>query len=625
MSTSTPEKHEFQAEVKQVLDIVVHSLYTDRDIFIRELISNASDALEKLRHLQLTEKDVHDDNLEPSIAVSTDDSAGTITIQDFGVGMTREELVENLGTIAHSGSKAFLEALKQSAGEKNENLIGQFGVGFYSVFMVADEVKVYTRTWRPDGEGLLWSSDGSGSYSIEPSEGQRRGTKIIITLGEAHKEFAQQQRVRDIIERYSRFVTFPITLNGEKVNTMQPIWLRSKSEVSEDEYKEFYKYIAHGGAEPFDWFHFSADAPLAINALIYIPADNPESMGFGRVDPGVALHCRKVLIDASPEKLLPEWCRFLKGVVDSADLPLNISRETMQDSALVQKLGRLITRRFLKHLEDLAKKDEERYQDFFQRFGDFLKEGAVNDHSQRESLGSLMRFESSATEPGKLTGLQGYVDRMKTDQKAIYTLSGPSRKAIESGPYLEAFRARGLEVLFFYEPVDDFVVTHLGTFQEKAFQAAEQADLDLGEAEESPSGEPLDQERIEGLCKWLKDTLGEERVARVDGSKRLVESPAVALNPDKMMTASMRRVMKVMQKGQEADMPAPTVNLEINPSHPLIRNLDGLKESDPELAGLVAEQLLDNALAAAGLLEDPRAMVGRVNALLERVSAREAG
>ncbi|MGF1484541.1 MAG: molecular chaperone HtpG [Opitutales bacterium] len=623
MSTTAPETHEFQAEVKQVLDIVVHSLYTDKEIFIRELISNGSDALEKLRHLQLTEKNVFDDNLGLELSLTSDDTAGTLTIQDFGVGMNREELVENLGTIAHSGSKAFLKALQESGGDRNDNLIGQFGVGFYSVFMVADEVKVYTRSWKPDGEGLLWTSDGSGSYSIEPTEGLRRGTKIVVKLASEHKEFAREHRVKQIVEQYSRFVQFPIQLNGEKVNTMKALWLRAKNEIKAEEYTEFYKYQAHAAEDPFDWFHFSADAPLAINALVYIPGMNQERFGFGRTEPGVALYCRKVLIDPSPEKLLPEWCRFLKGVVDSADLPLNISRESMQDSALVQKLGRVITKRFIKHLDELAKKDAEKYVKFFKLFGHFLKEGVVNDFNNKDALAPLLRFESSATEAGAFTSLQAYVDRMKPDQKTIYTLSGPSRQALESGPYLEAFQARGLEVLFFYEPVDEFTVQHLGTFAEKTFASADQADIDLGKSDSEPEGEPLEREQVEALCGWLKETLGEEKVSRVAPSERLVGSPAVALNADKMMSTSMRRLMQAMKGDQDEPLPPPAVNLEINPRHPLVRNLSILRETDSALAELVAQQVLDNALTAAGLLEDPRAMVGRVYELLERVSRKD--
>lgn len=616
MSTQTPETHSFQAEVQQVLDIVVNSLYTDKEIFVRELVSNASDALEKLRHTQITEKEIQDDNLPLEINLSTDDKANTLTIQDFGIGMTRDELVENLGTIAHSGSKAFLSALNEQ-GASNENLIGQFGVGFYSVFMVAESVEVYTRTWHPGGEGFKWTCEGAGSYTIEPAEGQRRGTKIVIKLKDDQKEFAGESRIKSIIERYSSFIEFPVNLNGEKVNTTQAIWLKSKSDVTEEEYKDFYKFQAKSADEPLDWMHFSADAPLSINALLFLPGHNPEMPGFGRIECGVSLHCRKVLIDPEPKKLFPEWMRFLKGVVDSADLPLNISRESMQDSALVAKLSQVLSKRLIKHLADIAKKDEEKYNKIWDTLKVFIKEGVAADMTHREQLAPLLRFESSMTEAGKTTGLQGYVDRMKEDQKAIYFLTGPNRKTIENGPYLEAFKSRGLEVLFCYEGIDDFVLGHLARFQEKDITSAEQDDLELGDTETAPEGEALDEAALESLCGFLKDTLG-DRVKDVSAGQRLVDSPVIALNADKMMTTNMRRMMAAMNPGGEA-MPT-TVNLQINPRHALIKNLAALKDSNAETAQLVAGQLLDNALIAADLLDNPRDMVNRLNELLEKVT-----
>ena len=347
--------HEFKAETKQVLDIVVNSLYKDKEIFVRELISNASDALEKLRRTQLTEKNIFDDNLALEINLNTDDSSKQLIIQDFGIGMTEEELIKNLGTIAHSGSKEFLEAL-QGDGEKNEALIGKFGVGFYSVFMVSDSVKVYTRTWNESGEGLCWESDGSGGYTIEKADGQRRGTKIVIQLKDDFDEFAKADRINEIVKKYSAFVQFPVSVNGEKVNTVDAIWLRSKSEIKDEEYEEFYKFQANEYEAPLMRLHFSADAPLEINSLLFVPKRNMEKMGMFRNENKVALHCRKVLIDAEPKNLFPEWLRFLRGVVDSSDIPLNVSRETMQDSELLRKLGQVLTKRFIRFLNEQAKK-----------------------------------------------------------------------------------------------------------------------------------------------------------------------------------------------------------------------------------------------------------------------------
>lgn len=619
MSNTALERHEFQAEVRQVLDIVVHSLYTDKEIFVRELVSNASDALEKLRHIQLTEKDILDTHLPLEINLTTDDTAHTITFQDFGIGMTHDDLVENLGTIAHSGSRAFLKALKDK-GANNENLIGQFGVGFYSVFMVAEEVKVYTRSWHQDSKGWVWTCDGSNSYTIEEAEGLRRGTKIVVRLKQDCREFSNASRIKSILERYSSFIEFPISLNGERINTAQAVWLKNKNDVKEEEYREFYKFQAKAFDEPIDWMHFSADAPLAIHALLFIPGHNPEALGFGRIEPGVALHCRKVLIDPEPKKLLPEWLRFLKGVVDSADLPLNISRESMQDSALLQKINGVITKRFIKHLESLAKKEADKYERFWRTFGVFIKEGVTMDFTYRESLALLLRFESSWTEPGKLTSLQEYVDRMKEGQKEIYFLSGPQRKAIEQGPYLEAFKARGIEVLYCFEPIDEFVMSHLGRFQEKQLVSADADGLELPGDAQQTAGEPLPESEANDLCAWLKSTLGEKRVSGVETGNRLVDSPAVALNTDKFMTAGMRRFMQAFQREeQDGNEPLSPVKLQINPRHPLIKKLADLRKNNEETATLVAEQIYDNALISAGMLTDPRAMVGRLHTLLEKI------
>ena len=613
MPTAEPHTFEFQAEIKQLLDIVIHSLYTEKEIFVRELVSNAADALEKLRHLQLTEKAVYDDKLELEINITTDDKAKTFTIQDFGIGMTRAELVENLGTIAHSGSKAFLKTLSES-GQKNAGLIGQFGVGFYAAFMVAKTVKVYSHSWRADEPGQLWTSDGAG-YAIEESEGQRRGCKIVVELKDDCAEFSQEWRIREVLQRYSSFVSVPVNLNGKRINTVQALWLRGKSEIKEEEYTEFYKFQSHAFDDPRLRLHFSADAPISIHALLFVPKENTEKIGFARSEPAVALYCRKVLIDARPKDLLPEWLRFLKGVVDSEDLPLNISRETMQDRSLIEKLNRVITKRFLKFLEEEAEKRPEAYADFYREFGIYLKEGAALDFTHKDQLVKLLRFESSLTEKGKTTSLADYVSRLGADQKEIYYLIGPNREAIEAGPYLEGFKARNLEVLFCYESVDEYVMNNVREFDGKKLTAADQADVKLAELPQPTEG-ALGEDAVKSLAAWMKETLG-ERVAEVKASDRLVDSPALALNADKSMSPHLRRMMKAMQK-DGADSPL-RVNLQINPRHALIKHLSGLQGSSPDKARLVAEQILDNALISAGLLEDTNKMVQRLYKILEGV------
>jgi molecular chaperone HtpG len=619
MSTATPQTFEFQAEIKQLLDIVVHSLYTEKEIFVRELVSNGSDALEKLRHLKLTEKEIYDDHLELEINITTDDKAKTFTIQDFGLGMTQAELVENLGTIAHSGSKAFIKALAEGD-RKNTGLIGQFGVGFYSVFMVAKSVKVFTHSWRASEPGQLWTSEGAGSYAIEESEGQRRGTKIVVELKDDCGEFSQEWRIKEILERYSAFVSFPVNLNGKRINAIQALWLRNKNEIKEEEYTEFYKFQAHAYDEPRLRLHFSADAPIAINALLFVPKENPEKFGLARSEPSVALYCRKVLIDARPKDLLPEWLRFLKGVVDSEDLPLNISRETMQDRALIEKLNRVITKRVLKFFEEEAKNHADAYAEFYKEFGIYLKEGAALDFTHKEQLTKLLRFESSLTEKGKTTSLTDYVSRLAGDQKEIYYLGGPTRAAIEAGPYLEAFKARNIEVLFCYESVDEFVMNNVREFDGKKFVAADHGEVKLADLPKPPEGS-LSEDETKKLVAWLKETLG-DRVVEVKASDRLVDSPALALNSDKSMSPHMRRMMKAMNR-DGTDSPA-RVNLEINPRHAVLKRLFSYAEApaDSEQAArgrLVAEQLLDNALISAGLLDDPNRMVQRLYKLLESV------
>ena len=617
MSTATPQKFEFQAEIKQLLDIVIHSLYTEKEIFVRELVSNASDAIEKLRHLQITEQDnIADADRALEVNLTTDDTAKTLTISDAGLGMTRAELIENLGTIAHSGSKAFLKALSEG-GQKNSNLIGQIGVGFYSAFMVGQTVKVYSRSWKKDEPAHVWTSDGSGSYEVEEVSDQERGTKIVIELKDDAHEFATEGRVKEILERYSAFVSFPVNLNGKHINTVQALWLRSKSEITDEEYTAFYKFQAHAYDEPRLRLHFSADAPLQINALLFVPKDNTEKFGMARLEPSVSLYCRKVLIDSKPKDLLPEWLRFMKGVVDSEDLPLNISRETMQDRALIEKLNKVITKRFIKFLSEEAKNRAEAYNEFYAEFGIFLKEGAALDYTHKDELVKLLRFESSLTEKGKTTSLADYVTRMGADQKEIYFLLGPSRAAIEAGPYLEGFKARNLEVLFCYESVDEYVMSNVREFDGKKLIAADHADVKLADAPKPPAAEgDLSEADAKSLAEWLKTTLG-DRVEEVKASDRLVDSPALAVNADKFMSPQMRRMMKAMNK-DGADAPV-KVNLEINPRHAVIKHLAAAKTASPEKAALIAEQILDNSLISAGLFEDPSKMVARLYKLLETV------
>ena len=616
---SATEKHHFQAEIEQVLDIVIHSLYTDKEIFIRELVSNAADACEKLRFLQTAGEAIRQPELAPAIAITTDDKTNTITISDTGVGMTEGELVENLGTIAHSGSKAFVQQLGKDK-KADASLIGQFGVGFYSAFMVAAKVTVYSRSYRPDETARCWLSQGPGGYEISPADDLPRGTKIVVELKEEHKEFAQAATAERIIKRYSNFVPFPIEFNGKTLNTVRALWSRNKAEIKEEEYDEFYQYVGHDHEKPLFRLHFSADAPLAIQALLFAPSRNLETMGLVRLESEVNLYCRKILIQARAKGLFPDWLRFLKGVVDSEDLPLNISRETMQDSSLMQKLNQVLTGRFIKFLEEQAEKEPAQYDKFYAQFARFLKEGVVTDFTRKEALGRLLRFESSALAKDQSTSLADYVKRMPADQKEIYYLLAPTREAAEASAYYEVFSARKFEVLFLCDPWDEFVMEHLYEFETKPLRAAEKADLKLEET--PPKTEGLNDEEAKALAGWLKETL-KDRVGDVRVSTRLVGSPVVVMEADKHLTASMRRLLKSMHREGETGG-ACKQDLEINPHHALIARLERMRQTEAALAAKVAEQLLDNALVAAGLLEDPRAMVKRMNELLEQMLAPPA-
>ncbi len=616
MSAGQTTTHEFKSETRKLLDIVINSLYTERDVFVRELISNAADALEKFRHLSVTENDLFDGHLPLEITLAVDEEKNTLTITDTGIGMTREELESNLGTIAHSGSDAWLEELMDAA-KKDVSLIGHFGVGFYSAFMAGKKVRVQTRSWDKS-EGHEWASDGAGSYSITDMPGLRRGTTIIVELKDDAREYAQKWKVESIIKQYSAFVPFPVKVDDEVVNTVQALWTKSRSDISDEEYSEFYKFIGNAATDPLLRLHFSADAPLAINALLFVPEENFESFGFGKMEPGVNLYCQRILIDQHSKNILPEWLRFLKGVVDSEDLPLNISRQALQDNALVAKLRKVITRRFLKFLDEQATSEPEKYEKFWETFGIFIKEGATSDYEYQKELGRLLRFESSKSEAGKMVSLADYVLRMQPDQEKIYFINGASRAAIEAGPYVEMFRQKDMEIIYTLEPIDDFVLNHLGEFDGKKLVSADAADLSLDKDDEKKDDNEKEKESgdLAGLLAWMQDLL-KDTVAEVILSKRLVDSPAMIVNPDSYMTSSMERIMAASRKEHGIPgMEASKKKLEINPKNPLITRLAELKESDADFAGQIAWQIHDNAMIQAGLPVDPLQMVERNYKLL---------
>jgi HSP90 family molecular chaperone len=622
--TGEKATYEFKAETKKLLDIVINSLYTERDIFVRELISNAADALEKFRHASITQTDVFDGHMPLEITIELDEEKNTFTITDTGIGMNKTELEHNLGTIAHSGSNTYLAELVDAA-KKDVSLIGQFGVGFYSAFMAGQTVRVQTRSWDKS-EGNEWVSDGTGSFSITEMNGLHRGTKIIIELKDDAKEYAQKWKIESIIKQYSAFVSFPVKLEDETVNTVQALWTKNKNDVKDEEYNDFYKFVGNAATDPMYRLHFSADAPLAINALLFVPGENFEVFGFGKVDPGVNLYCQRILIDQHSKNILPEWLRFLKGVVDSEDLPLNISRQALQDNALVAKLRKVITKRFLKHLDEQAKNDPEQYLKFWSTFGLYLKEGVTSDYEYQKEIGKLIRFESSKSEAGTPISLADYVLRMNPDQEEIYYINGPSRAAIEAGPYVEMFTKKDIEILYTMEPIDDFVLSHLGEFDGKKLVSADGADLSLTQIAEETQGDStsdesdkLDEDALSELTKWMQEVLA-KNVSEVVVSKRLVDAPAMIVNPDGHMTSTMERILSASRKEQGIPgMESSKKKLEINPKNPLIVKLAELHKTDDSFAGDVAKQIHDNAMIQAGLVVDPLEMVERNYKILNRV------
>ncbi len=619
------EKYGFQAEIQKFLDIVINSLYTDKEVFVRELVSNAADACEKVRFMQSSGQTIFQPEIPPTISVTIDEKEKKITFTDTGCGMTRDELIENLGTIAHSGTKAFLQStVAANDDEKNngsnanfsnpaESLIGQFGVGFYSAFMVANNVTVLSRSFKPDAEGHKWTCSGMDGYELESVADLPRGTQVILTLKDNCQNFTQQYEMENILKRYSSFILFPISLNGKELNTVQAIWARSKVDIKPEEYSEFYKYIAHDTKEPLLKLHFTADAPLLIQSLLFVPDSNIEKMGFMRFQAGVSLYCRRVLISegSKAKGLLPEWMRFVKGVIDSADLPLNISRETMQDSSLMKKLSTIITKRFIKFLEETSKNDPEKYDKFYSEFNRMIKEGVLSDFEHRDALAKLLRFESSFTDAGKTTSLTDYVSRMKTDQKEIYYLVAPHRKAAEASPYYEGLKSQNLEVIFCYDPADSFVMENLMRFEEKELRSAEQAEITV-----ETNAEKLNEEQSKHIVEWFKTLLG-DKVKEVKISKRLIDSPAAIVSEDKYMTTAMRKLLKSLQKEEDA-LNTVNYNLEINPASPIICELYKAWDNHNPIAEEIASQIYDNACIAAGLVEDFSPLIKRMNNLMEK-------
>jgi molecular chaperone HtpG len=608
---------QFKTELKQLLHLIIHSLYSHKDIFLRELISNASDAIDRIRFEGLTKAEWLEDNSDWKIKLIADEANLTLTISDNGIGMSRESIVEHLGTIARSGTREFLASLKQADAKDRPELIGQFGVGFYASFMVADKVTVISRMAGKPEDGVKWESAGEGEFTLEGCTKPTRGTDVILHLRADEKEYLQPYRLRALVKKYSDFVEHPIVIDVDKdgkkteetLNAQKAIWLRNKSDVTEEEYQAFYKHLAHDTNNPLKTIHYKAEGQLEFKALLYLPAHKPFDMMWGESTRGLQLYIQRVFILDDCETLLPRYLRFVRGVVDSPDLPLNVSREILQHSAPLEKIKSNLTSKVLSTLEEMKRKEFDKYVGFYHDLGAFLKEGAYQDYENKKKLADLLLFESTKTDPGKLTALADYLERMPGDQTDIYYLAGDSREVMEQSPLLESFKAKSWEVLLLTEPADEFVIDALQAFKDKPLKAIDRAGLDPGQLSDEQKS------RFQPLLDYFKEKIGEIQDARL--TTRLKESAVCLVADEGAMSASMERLMQRMQH----DRPAPSNKriLEVNPEHPLVQALIKLQETGKADARLekLARLLYDQAVILEGSkVKDPLNFAQRLNELM---------
>lgn len=604
-------RYEFQSEVRQLLNILVYSLYQHKEVFLRELISNSVDALNKVKFESLIDSDIEDKDVDFRIDISIDKDKKKLIVEDTGIGMTRQELIENIGTIAHSGTLDFLKKVNESNTQDKMELIGQFGVGFYSSFMVADEIHVHTRSSKKGSLGYIWKSKGDNTYTIEEKGKKTRGTRIELFLKEDEKEFLDKSHVKHIINKHSRFVPFPIHLDGEKIESVEAIWTQPRSSLTEKDYIEFYKFFQNVGEEPESYIHLSSDAPVQFNSILYIPKSNSEIYGWMKTDPGVDLYSRKILIQKACRDILPEYFRFIKGVVDSEDIPLNISRETIQSNIRITKIRKFILKKIYDHFKELKDKDREKYLRIWKNFQRNFKEAVPNEYEYREQLASLLLFYSSRTPKDQYTDLDEYIGRMPADQFEIYYLIGNDYDAIEKNPALEAFKKKDIEVLYFTDPMDAWAVDHLAQYKGKIVRPAEMADIKLEEAEKDKNQQTS--KEAENFAFYLKSIYG-DRIQDVVISQRLVDSPCLLVTAKDGPSPQLERIMRMQNTKGDFSKKV----LEINPGNKLIKEMMRIHQETPDSAELKALglQLLDNMILREGALEDIDNIIPHINDIM---------
>ncbi|MBN1937389.1 MAG: molecular chaperone HtpG [Anaerolineae bacterium] len=625
MSEIQTTSFEFRTEIQQLLDILIHSLYKEREIFLRELVSNAADALGRLQFEMLTNREVLEPDAALEIHIDFDEEAKTITVADSGIGMTRDELVENLGTIAYSGAKAFLKALEEDQ-RASVDQIGQFGVGFYSAFMVASEITVISRSYRPDAEVYAWKSDGTNRFTIEPSEREHRGTSVILKLKEdAAEEFLKAYRLENIVKRYSDFVPFPIYVGEMVANQKTALWRQPPGEVTDEQYEEFYRHLTYDFQPPTLHAHLSVDTPIQIFSILYVPSRRDYSLLTARTDHGLRLYSRKILIQEHNKDLLPNYLRFVEGVVDSDDLPLNVSREVVQTNRVLNTVKRNLVRKITGALEEMAKDKPDDYRTFWAEFGPFIKEGISTEPGDRERLVDLLRFHSSRAEGDVLISLREYVGRMVEGQEDIYYAFGEDLASIRVSPHLDAFKARDIQVLFLTEPIDSFTIMGLPDYEGKKLRNVDDASLELpgqeAEKEELPHDKVQD-EAFSTLLERFRNVLG-DKVTEVREAKLLVDSPCRLVNPANVPGSEMHRVYRLLNEEYQV----PKKIMEVNPRHSLVAGISNLVQTAPQdpLIDQCIEQLYENALLVEGIHPNPAGMIGRIQALMEAATGKPTG
>jgi molecular chaperone HtpG len=625
MTEKTAQHMEFQTEVKQLLHLMIHSLYSHKEVFLRELISNASDALDKLRFESLTNKDIMDSDTDLAIRIKLDKNAKTIVISDNGIGMTKDEVIQHIGTIARSGSKAFVE--KMTGDQKaDSNLIGQFGVGFYSVFMVASRVKLVTKKAGSSESAVVWESEGLSDYTIEDTEKTNRGTEITVYLNDTESSYAEDWNIRSLVKKYSDFIAFPIHMDNDKgndevINQTKPLWKRSPSDITTEQYEEFFKTALGGFDTPALTIHSQAEGMLEYSFILFVPGKAPFDLFTPERKHGVKLYVKRVFVTDDCKELFPDYLRFIKGVVDSEDLPLNVSREVLQHNPIIGKIQKALTTKVLNKLKEMAEQDPKTYLTFWQQFGPVLKEGIHTDPDNRELLLELIRFQSSIGETADdLVTLKKYTERMREGQNHIYYISAANRDIAEKSPHLEVFRAKSIEVLYMIDPIDEWIVPDIHTFEGKQLKSITKGDLDLGDlGKEEKALKEQTESSYKNLIERIKAILANS-VKDVRTTSRLNNSPSCLVADENDMGAYMEKMMKAM--GQDYTPAKPV--FEINPQHPVIMNLNKLYEKDaasPKLEAWV-KLLFDQAIIAEGqVIKDPNEYAQRVNDLLLSASA----